>query len=436
MKLLGKRSVVVLAPSLLLASSLLLALACSSTPTDKEEQVTGTGAKLTSDILANTDVAQIRYDITRVSCAGETITPFTSSVTKNLDDILLPAGIPQYTQPVFDEGSQHLFADNFVILDVGCYDIVTTPVDAAGYDSKQCFAAKSQGVQVKDRETTEVLLVNQCLGEGKGAVDTVSAVNHPPVLLGFSFNKSKFVERCAEQLMCVTAMDPDKDGLKFTWSSSSLAATTPEVVDTTENADGSVTQCVKLYPHAAGQHQMTLLLQDLFYDNAGGLMTVEDYLAAQGNTGQAAQSRDELAFPFYVADQGPVPAPEDCTDNLDNDCDGVINNGCAPVVPCGQTFAASGGDEGLAPTLVELGATSGTIDVSYNTYWIDDRIIVRYEGNVIHDSGCLGTDVWIAPVSVPFGPGTATSVEVQVVPDCNPAEPWGTAWHVNVSCPK
>lgn len=43
---------------------------------------------LTVDILANTDVGRMRFAATRVSCAGETITPETVTDESDLADIL------------------------------------------------------------------------------------------------------------------------------------------------------------------------------------------------------------------------------------------------------------------------------------------------------------------------------------------------------------
>ena len=82
--------------------------------------------------------------------------------------------------------------------------------------------------------------------------------------------------------------------------------------------------------------------------------------------------------------------------------------------PCNQQQVA-GGD---APDSrnVELGITSGTFNFSYDTFSIEDRIVIKCQsgGLTLYDTGCIGAD---GTVSVPFSCPT-TIINVSVTPNC------------------
>lgn len=113
--------------------------------------------------------------------------------------------------------------------------------------------------------------------------------------------------------------------------------------------------------------------------------------------------------------------------------DGYIldaNGDCVPEPqPC-DTASASGG-EGITVTNHELGQNGGTFQFDYNTVFQPDAITIRYEGNVIFDTGGpVSTSNSFVTVNVPYGPGTSTQVEVTV--DGVEA---GTVWFYTVYCP-
>jgi hypothetical protein len=97
------------------------------------------------------------------------------------------------------------------------------------------------------------------------------------------------------------------------------------------------------------------------------------------------------------------------------------------VAQCSATQNA-GGDTPDTRT-IELGKPSGTFNFTYDTYSLKDRIIVRYQNNVLFDTGCVG-ESGTRPLS---DSGTSTSITVEVVPNC--AGGTGTAWEYSVSCP-
>jgi uncharacterized repeat protein (TIGR02543 family) len=96
-------------------------------------------------------------------------------------------------------------------------------------------------------------------------------------------------------------------------------------------------------------------------------------------------------------------------------------------VPCGSVQVA-GGDLPVTRT-VELGASSGTFNFTYDTYSIADRMVVTYQGSTLFDTGCVGAS---GSVNLSYS-GTATTVTVSVTPNC--AGGTGTQWTFTVGCP-
>lgn len=98
--------------------------------------------------------------------------------------------------------------------------------------------------------------------------------------------------------------------------------------------------------------------------------------------------------------------------------------------PCNAQQVA-GGDVPETRT-IDLGRTSGTFAFAYDTASIDDRMVVRYEGRVLFDTGCVGTN-GVRQQSISYS-GTSTTVTIEVTPNCRvPGS--GTAWGFVVSCP-
>jgi hypothetical protein len=280
------------------------ATGCNAGTDGAPDEVGSTGLELAVDIVGDTDVAGMRFELQPVSCADGTPIPEAAPIVivKDLEDILLPGGIPEFVNAPFDPDSQHVFADAFLVVDAGCYDVTTTPIDAEGAPSQDCRTASARRVEVVESRTTELFLINQCDATDPGGIDIGTGLNHAPELIALEFADSKFGLRCDEQVICATVLDVDGDPLEFAWNLLvDLAFEGPRVLSETENADGSITQCVEITPLAAGRYEVLLQVFDLIAVD-GALVRVEDYLAATGNP---AESHAELTFPFYAADQGP-----------------------------------------------------------------------------------------------------------------------------------
>jgi hypothetical protein len=291
-------------PGVLGLFSLLTTLVGCGPTQEAESRLGRSGLAINLRFSAQSDVAAVRFALERKSCSGEGITPFSLSLDKPLEEIRLPGGIPGFEDQPLDKDSAHVFADMFIDLTPGCYDVSTQPLRGDATASQQCASASARGVHINDRQTTEVFLINQCQGDGRGAIDVIAALNHPPALTSLAFERSKFVLRCEEQAICATAKDPDGDPLEFVWSQAGGPSlfSGPKVVSTTSNPDGSTTQCVRATAEQTGQHLLTVRIYDLLHNpQGGGLIRFEEYFS---QSGKPQSSRAELTFPFYAASNG------------------------------------------------------------------------------------------------------------------------------------
>ena len=259
------------------------------------ETATTSGMALTMDILAETDVAGMRYDITRTPCpdGDEDYEAWETSVSVDLEDLLLPGGLDAFEDQPLDENSEHLFADYFTVVPAGCYDVSVTPLDEDGEPSDDCASASAEGVEVEDGETTEILLVSQCDGPERGALDTVAVINHPPTLEALTYNPSKFTT-CGDTVeICATATDPDGDPVEFDWDFPAGVTATPGAI----SSDGETTiQCASVSAETGATYDLSLTVYDLFVED-GEVIRAEDWLQARG---EDVESHDDLSFPLHV----------------------------------------------------------------------------------------------------------------------------------------
>jgi len=283
-----------------------------------------TRLRVTMQMKQNTTVAAIRFELQPISCADGAVLPDPVVVMeRQLSELVLPGGIPEFQNMPLDSNSAHLFADAFLAVDAGCYAVKTIPLDDAGEASRDCAWAAIPRVEVTGGRTTEVFLLNQCSGKDKGAIDVVSALNHPPQITALEFKVSKFVPQCGVQTVCATATDPDGDPLTFGWiTNDALPMAGPRLLPVDVNKSGT-TQCIELIPQAIGKYELKVRAYDQVRAADGSLQRVEDWLEAQGYPGQ---SHSELSFPIYSSDGGHAPSEEIC-DGTDNDCDFDVDEG-------------------------------------------------------------------------------------------------------------
>jgi len=97
------------------------------------------------------------------------------------------------------------------------------------------------------------------------------------------------------------------------------------------------------------------------------------------------------------------------------------------VVQCDNlTQSGSNTPETIA---VELAKRSGTFGFSWEMFGIKDRMIVRYQGSVLHDTGCVSGN---GRISRNYS-GSQTAITVEVIPNCEGTT--GTSWNFTVACP-
>ena len=103
------------------------------------------------------------------------------------------------------------------------------------------------------------------------------------------------------------------------------------------------------------------------------------------------------------------------------------DDGFTPSGTCDQQQVA--GDDTADQRSIEMGQSSGTFNFYYETYGIEDQIIVSYEGNQLFDTGCVGAS---STESLTYS-GSSTKIRVEVIPNCTGTS--GTAWNYIVNCP-
>ena len=261
-----------------------------------------------------------------------------------LGELLLPGGVPEIEGNPLPADAAHAFADYFTMLAVGCYDVTTTPITV---DGVVCLPAHLAGVVVLEGETTEVFLLNQCDGDGAGAIDVLGAANHPPVLLEVAFATSKLELVCTDQVVCATAQDPESDPIEFVWMWLGGVAIVggPQVDSLSVNDDGSTTECVRFFSEAPGRTSLSVTVYDLLETN-GVPQRVEDWLGAQG---YPSDSHASLEFPSYAI---ACPAGEEC---VAGEC-AAVGEGCVD-----ECVAGAGGCVGDTVVQCEAGPLGCTV---------------------------------------------------------------------------
>lgn len=152
--------------------------------------------------------------------------------------------------------------------------------------------------------------------------------------------------------------------------------------------------------------------------------------------------------PKPTATAAPTPTPKPTPAPQPSCGDGFIDPGeaCEPFVggcggqrcssvTCGcfscspATLRLDGGVD--SKVVYDLGINVGTFDFTYTAFESDsDRFVVRYEGQVIFDSGC-GLQGTTIPITLPGG--ASTQIEVEVEAACAGS---GGSWEYTVGCPR
>jgi len=107
----------------------------------------------------------------------------------------------------------------------------------------------------------------------------------------------------------------------------------------------------------------------------------------------------------------------------------ICSYGCSQC-DAGSTVA---GTDTPVSRRFDMGTTIASYTFTYQTYTLKDRITVWNDGNLVFDSGCVGTGVEVSKI-ISYN-SNSQIIRVDVEPDCECLGCTGTAWYFATSCP-
>jgi hypothetical protein len=286
----------------------------------------GTGTETLDDVVA------FRFLISRLECApGDGTVPNTQETFVDVFHQSNATGQVSILN-LFDDGSNHRFADLFFFTEVGCYSVTAEPLSALFDDgsytpSALCSAAtSSELILVESGKTIEITpLISQCNGDDDGAIDTPVVLNHPPGVWADEVDNHGYV--CEPAELCVQAKDADNDALEFVWSQVGGPELFSELV--VQPADTFVTggiriwrQCIEFGANEFGSYEFEVTVYD---QNAEG-ERIEDTLGLDEH-GEVQYSHDTLKVAQSVG-----PGREDLCVDLEGELVAVNQSGL-PLLP-------------------------------------------------------------------------------------------------------
>ncbi|MBA2660787.1 MAG: hypothetical protein H0U74_00705 [Bradymonadaceae bacterium] len=256
------------AATVIVLTILAIISACAGAPTDEAGPATigSSGLGLTIELPGDTDVRG--FQLALESCHASSVV----SADEALAVLLKPSIIADRLDSPFDTHVAHHFADRFVALEAGCYNVFAQPVDMAGQPSSDCASASAHGIEVHHGLSSEIQLISRCKGKARTALDAVAAINHSPLIVSLVVHK--FDPACSKVEVCASATDANLDPLEFDWGQNAGPAIADDfaIVRSFRDDDPSsraYTECVTFTVGSADDYQFTVAVHDLMDQRDG-----------------------------------------------------------------------------------------------------------------------------------------------------------------------
>ena len=204
-------------------------------------------------------------------------------LAKSCDAIWAPVTVSG-DQFAYGADGEHLVADCIFALDAGVWNLDNlNAIDAAGAELACCSSTFPQSVSVAESETTEVSGLIQCTTEQTGALDIFAVINVPPKITEISISPSKFGATCAPITLSASAVEPDGDGMTFTWQVLGY----PQGADYTLLANGST---AVFTAQMVGDYEIRLTVTDDL--GASHWLDFPLHIVEVGAAGETCDTRD------------------------------------------------------------------------------------------------------------------------------------------------
>jgi hypothetical protein len=300
----------------------------------------------TAALISDPNVIGFEYRIT--PCESDV--PLIESLFSGILIGSLPGNFGVENLP-FVTGSSHRFTDYFQTLAAGCYTVEATPIaEVGGVPTPYAACAPARKTaEVVAGQTTEIVMISQCVGTDPGALDSLVVLNHDPEIVDLWFPHSKFGCKIA---MCFSINDVDGDPMRFQIGFPGAAASDGCHVGAITQPESSArpTYCTTLTCEQPGSYQPVLTVYDqawtpdLAHPGEAMLVDIESLLVNHGVPDGSATSQARLQAQMYVTCEaidclsGQTPVDGVCVE-----IDECVDHPCEALEQCTDHLAPETG---------------------------------------------------------------------------------------------